>query len=118
MPEIKLVHVSHVGGDVYALRPFHLPVAPDQGLPGSGGHPDQGLPPTGGGEVPDQGLPPTDPAQPEQPIQPVPPGIWPPTPQQGFIIAYIPGHGWNYVKLPGPSAGQLPGAPPTAQPKR
>jgi hypothetical protein len=90
--------------------PGHLPSIP--------GAPDQGLPPhvsppiwlPESGEKPDQGLPPQPPGS-----------IWPPiggvpTPENGFILAYIPGVGYRYIKVSlKPDQGLPPGA---AAPKR
>lgn len=51
--DAKLVHITSVGGDVYVIRPFHLPASPGQGLP---------EPPAIPG-VPDNTLPTTPPPQ-------------------------------------------------------
>jgi hypothetical protein len=117
----------------------HHPDYPDQGLPPlppghpgapghlpwhpGGGHPDQGLPGEPGDPQhpiwipdsdlkPDQGLPPTAPGE-----------VWPPLggvpkPESGFILAYIPGVGYRYIKISlKPDQGLPGGKPPTAQPK-
>jgi len=97
------------------------PVDPGYGIGdiGVGGGP--AVPP-GGVAVPPIALPPElwppaatlPPGEVMPPIAEVPPGVWPPPPPpQGFVLAYLPGYGWKYVKLPPPVVG----GPPVAQPK-
>jgi len=119
MPELKLVRIQKVSGDVYLVSPYNIPAAPDQGLPGGGEHPDQGIP-----GVPDNTLPttppPTLPAGMYLIMVRTPDGKWkwaavpqqiPPLPDQG--LPSVPG--FPDQGLPGmpprPDQG-LPGMPP------
>lgn len=117
-----------------------LPAGPDQGLPPlpPGAPVAPGHLPWHPGGAPDQGLPGGSPGDPQHPIWipdedlkpgqglPVEPGeIWPPMvglpePKGGFILAYIPGMGYRYIKVELKPDHGLPGggAPPTAQPKK
>lgn len=83
------------------------PPRPSQGLPpsGSGGQPDQGLPPSG--EQPDQGLPGSG-GRPDNTL---------PGQQKFWVVVWIPGYGYKYVCVdPSLSVGH-PIAPPAASNK-
>jgi hypothetical protein len=97
-------------------HPGHLPSIPP-GFPGHlpsiPGAPDQGLPP---GVQPPIWLPGDGEGEEVQP----PGTVWPPIsgvpkPENGFILAYIPGLGYKYIKV---SLKPDQGLPPEAQPKR
>jgi len=111
---------------VFPGHPGHLPAW--GGFPPHAGHlPAWPWP----GHRPDNSLPISPPAtgsgSPSQPIE-LPPEIWPPpgavTPPIALpgglppvMVVWIPGHGLKVFHVKPPTAGQLPGAPPTAQPK-
>jgi hypothetical protein len=96
-------------------HPSHpiAPGGPPPGVwPGQPGHrPDQGLPQPPGmwpGQPPQpgQGLP----GQPPQPDQGLPGGGAPP----GYILVWVPGHGWTYIQAgarPDQGLPQPPGSP-------
>jgi len=114
----------HVGGGP-AEPPATVwppPAHPDNELPGS--PPPHG--PGGGGERPDHGLPGGPPPHADiDPPETAPPGtIWPPTQpgepplppqsQDQWVLIWIPGHGYKFMKIEGKPIHE----PPTAQPKR
>jgi len=89
MKNVKLVHLSSVGGDLYVMRPFHAPEA-GQGLP------------DGGAGIPDNSLP-------DYP---------PPTPPEGMVVVLVrtPDGKWKYAAMP--TAGvPAPLPEPTPEPK-
>ena len=87
------------------------PPRPDQGLPGGGGHPDQGLPqPPHAGHLPvwpidpDHPIAPPSPGHPLPPVDPPPGTIWPPLPPgeelpegKAVVLVAIEGVGYRYV---------------------
>jgi hypothetical protein len=100
----KLVHLTKVGptGDIYVMRPFHLPHTPDNSLPGEPGHPDNTLPQIPG--VPDNTLPTTP----------------PPTVPAGMVVVMVRTSDgkWHWAAMPAPNVPTpLPEPPPVAQPK-
>lgn len=99
--DVKVVHIDHVGGNVYVVRPVHIaPGHPDQGLPGEPGTPDNTLPTIPG--VPDNTLPTTPPPT-------VPPGSY-------LVMFKGPDGKWHWAT----SASMpttLPEPPPVATPK-
>lgn len=94
--DTKLVHITLVGGDVYLLRPFHLPTVP--------GTPDQGLPePPVIPGVPDNTLPTTPPPT-------VPPGMT-------LVIVRTADGKWHWATTSTAPTPLPEPTPPTAQPK-
>ena len=101
MPDkVKLVHVSHVSGDLYVLRPFH---ATDPGY-GQGGVPHPG-----------HELPGGHPAFPDNSL----PSHPPPHVPEGTVVVLVkdPAGVWHYASLPPGTPVPTPLPEPTPEPK-